>query len=142
MAAMLAVQGWRRQLGGGGGGSSGDSGPAMVEAWQRGGSAGAAGRAVAARRQQVARRQCGNDDGRSALAEVAAARRRQRYGSGTASAAATAWRWQWQIGGSVAGREMAARQRRQLSYARTTHTSLFFPFCQEGNFLVRFELPP
>jgi hypothetical protein len=102
----------------------------------------AAGRAAAAWRQQVARRQCGNSDGRSALVEVAAARQWRRHSGGMASAAATAWRWRWQIGGSMAGRETAARQRRQLSYARTTHTPLFFPFCQEGDFLVQFELPP
>jgi hypothetical protein len=138
----LAAQGRRRQLGGGGGGGSGDSRPAVVEAWQRDGSAAVAGRAAAAWRWQVARWQCGNGDGRSALVKVVAARRRQWHGGGTASAAATAWRWWWQIGGSMAGRETAARRRRQLSYVRTTHTPLFFPFCQEGNFLVQFELPP
>ncbi len=132
--AMSAAGGERRQLGSSGGGGSGDSKPVEVEAGQRSGSAAAAGRAAAARRRQVARLQCGNGDGRSVLAEVVAARRQRWHGGGTASAVATAWRWRWQICGSVAGRETAAWRRRQLSYARTTHTSLFFPSVKRAIF--------
>ncbi len=38
-------------------------------------------------------------------------------GGSAAMVAAAVWRWRWQIGGSVAGREAAAQQRRQLSFS-------------------------
>jgi hypothetical protein len=69
------------------------------------------------------------------MVTVAARRRHGVSGGNSLEVAVADW---WQHGGQRDGYAATAAA---FLRAHNTHSSLF-PFCQEGDFLVRFELPP